>query len=232
MTVPARYRLEREFVRDSVEFNRIVNITDAVVAIAITLLVLQLSVPAATGDNGTTDIGALMRDLWAPMLAFSLSFVIIAFSWFGHQRFVERLLAFDNRMIAWNFCYLFLLVLVPFVSDLVGNYGDNPAALAIYAALMAALFAIDFPGRLLASHQGLLADHYTRQQWWAHGVLALTAPAVFLVSIPILLLADGAVGGWIWIAIWPLSAAAGAWVKRVERGGDPSSARTVPPRTD
>lgn len=215
--VPARYEIQREYARDTVEFNRIVNITDAVVAIAITILVLQLAVPAAVGDNAKTDIGALMRDLQAPMLAFALSFVIIAFSWFGHQRFVERLLAFDNAMLMWNFCYLFLLVLVPFASDLVGNYGDNPAAEAMYAGVMAVLFAIDFPGRMLASHRGLLADHYTHRQWWAHGVLALSASAVFLVSIPILLLSDGAVGGWMWIFIWPVSTISGRWVKRVDR---------------
>lgn len=203
----AQFRMERVYLRDSVEYNRIVNITDAVVSIAITLLVLQLAVPAA--NPGVTDtnegVAQVLGDLYEPALAFVLSFVIIAFSWFGHHRFVDRLTGFDNRLILWNFCYLFALVLVPFASDLVGEYGDTDLALSVYAVVMAVLFGIDFPGRLLASRQGLLADHYTRRQWWAHGVLSLTASGVFILSIPIFLVTGGKVGAWVWILIWPVS---------------------------
>jgi uncharacterized membrane protein len=213
-----QYRFSRVFLRDSVEYNRIVNLTDAVVAIALTLLVLQLAVPALANDAVATNglVIDLLRDLYAPALAFTLSFVIIAFSWFGHHRFVDRLNGFDNAMILWNFCYLFTLVLVPFASDVVGNYGDTDAALIVYAIVMALLFGIDFPGRIVANRHGLLADHYTRKQWWAHGMLSLSASFVFLVSIPVFLVTEGAVTAAFWVLIWPLSAVVGRWVVRVD----------------
>ncbi len=226
-----QYRFEHVYRRDSVEYNRIVNLTDAVVAIALTLLVLQLAVPAlADGAQATNELVMdVLRDLYAPALAFTLSFVIIAFSWFGHHRFVDRLNGFDNAMILWNFCYLFTLVLVPFASDLVGNYGDTDAALVLYAVVMALLFGIDFPGRIVAHRHGLLGDHYTRKQWWAHGLLALSASVVFLVSIPVFLLTDGAVGAAFWILIWPFSVVVGRWVVRVDAEAAAQHAAATPP---
>jgi uncharacterized membrane protein len=122
------------FPRDGIEFGRILTMSDGVAAIALTLLVLQIDVPQPppAGGNAASMLD-VARQLSTPLFAFSLSFVIIAASWYSHHRFVARLRGLDVAMVVWNFAYLFMLVLVPFASDLVGTYGDNAGA-SVYAA--------------------------------------------------------------------------------------------------
>lgn len=195
------------FPRDSVEFDRIINLSDGVTAIALTLLVLSLEVPSpAPGTSTDADIGALLGSLGTPLFAFALSFVIIASSWFGHHRFVARLRGLDAAMVTWNFAYLFLLVSIPFASDLIGSYGDNPSAVAVYAAIMGALYLIGLPGYELARRRGLLVDRPPPAEE-RMGRLTQAIPALcFLTSIPLVLVTHStAVGYWTWVAIWPLT---------------------------
>lgn len=203
------------YPRDSIEFNRIVNLSDAVVAIALTILVLALEVPEATGDESTADIGAIFDHLGAPIFAFALSFVIIAFSWYGHHQFVARLRGLNRAMVVWNFAYLFFLVLVPFASDLVGNYGSNPSALAVYAGLMAAVYAVELPGQLLARSADLDVERLTGAQFRARMIMVVVPPAAFLLSIPIVLASSGS-AAFLWILIWPMMVLGGRYQARVD----------------
>lgn len=194
------------FPRDSVEFNRIINLSDGVAAIALTLLVLTLDVPPPTGPTKTADMGALLDGLGTPLFAFCLSFAIIASSWYGHHRFVASLRGLDAAMVTWNFAYLFCLVVVPFASDLVGTYGDNPSAVAIYAAIMAALYLVGVPGYELARARSLLTEDKARDELLWTRVSQLIPGLCFLVSVPLVLATQSTrVGYWTWVAIWPLS---------------------------
>ena len=127
------------------------------------------------------------RQLSTPLFAFSLSFVIIAASWYSHHRFVARLRGLDVAMVVWNFAYLFCLVVVPFASDLVGTYGDNPSAVAIYAAIMAALYLVGVPGYELARVRGLLAEDKARDELVWTRVSQLVPGLCFLVSVPLVM---------------------------------------------
>jgi len=194
------------FPRDTVEFNRIINLSDGVAAIALTLLVLTLDVPTPSGPTKTADMGALLDGLGTPIFAFCLSFAIIASSWYGHHRFVASLRGLDAAMVTWNFAYLFCLVVVPFASDLVGTYGDNPSAVAIYAAIMAALYLVGVPGYELARARGLLAEDRARDELIWTRISQVIPGLCFLTSVPLVMVTqDTTVGYWTWVAIWPLS---------------------------
>jgi uncharacterized membrane protein len=140
------------FPRDGAEFNRVMTLSDGVAAIALTILVLQLAIPPLAPGQlaANADVGAILTNLEGPFFAFALSFVVIAFSWYGHHRFMAQLRGLDAAMIAWNFCYLFTLILVPFASALIGTYGSNPGAAVVYGIVLAVLYLLDLPGLLLA----------------------------------------------------------------------------------
>src|SRR6202012_2767555 len=122
-----------------VEFSRIVAFSDGVFSIAITLLVLGLTVePGIPHDK-------LAHVLWEEheaLLAYAISFAVIARFWLVHHAFFSEVKAFDNRLIGLNMLYLGFLVLIPFPSQVLGEYGGTLAAIVLYSVNLAAVVLI------------------------------------------------------------------------------------------
>lgn len=122
--------------------DRLLALTDGVVAIALTLLVLQLQVPA----KGTFDNANSARQLWhalsvdgGELTSYLVSFVVIAQFWLVHHR-ILRTMRGHSEGLAWrNFAFLLTLTLMPFTSDLMGRYSDNPLAVTFFAINLVAL---------------------------------------------------------------------------------------------
>jgi uncharacterized membrane protein len=110
------------------EFTRIVAFTDGVFAIAITLLVLTLEIPA------TDDLAEQLSDRSAQFFAYFLSFAVLARFWLAHHRFYGAVSRFDSRLIALNMFYLAFVTLLPFTTEMLGNYSDDSLGVALYAA--------------------------------------------------------------------------------------------------
>jgi uncharacterized membrane protein len=127
-------RMEREpdrgTDRGAVGYERIVAFSDGVFAIAITLLVLGIDVPSVPGSR----LGDAIRALGPSVLSYFIGFAMIGLFWLGHHRLFNAVRDFIVRM---NIVYLSLVSLMPFTTGLLGNYGSEPLAVAIYAANVA-----------------------------------------------------------------------------------------------
>lgn len=114
---------------------RIVFFSDAVFAIAITLLSIDLRLPALpVGQTDATLLDAL-GSLWPSFMALVLSFTVIAAYWIGHYRTFRYVLDADGRLVALNFAFLFCIVLLPFATSVIATEGDLTSACIVYAAL-------------------------------------------------------------------------------------------------
>ena len=103
--------------------------TDAVIAIVITIMVLELHVPEGTG------IAALRPAL--PLLgAYALSFVSIGIFWNNHHHMMQLARVVDGQVLWANLGLLFWLSLVPFVIRWIGESGMTPLPVAAYGALL------------------------------------------------------------------------------------------------
>jgi uncharacterized membrane protein len=114
---------------------RLVFFSDAVVAIAITLLALALWVP-----HGATS-RALFKDMWAhrdSYLAFLISFAVIANHWRNHHRLYRNVARLDGRIVTINMFWLLLIVTTPFATRLIAGNGAFGARFAIYAVIQVA----------------------------------------------------------------------------------------------
>jgi uncharacterized membrane protein len=118
---------------ESVGFARIVAFTDGVFAIAITLLVLSLDVPS---DLQGSELKDYLADSWPQLFSYFLSFAVIGRYWLGHHQLFEMLGDFDRGLMAINLAYLSLIVLVPFPTELLGEYGGLASAVIPYAAVL------------------------------------------------------------------------------------------------
>jgi len=115
----------REYSRKEIAFERVLFFSDAIVAIAITLLALDLKIQVPKGKILT------FADLIAPWhkyLAFILSFVNIAGFWRTHHDFFVHINKMDDRIFGFNILWLFFIVTLPFATSVLSDhFGQTPA---------------------------------------------------------------------------------------------------------
>lgn len=103
------------------DLGRIVAFTDGVMAVAITLLVLNIDVPNVKRD----DLGAALVDLLPSLAAYVFSFALVGRFWVVHHSLFERLRAFDATLMALNLLFLAAIALIPFATDLLDEYSQE-----------------------------------------------------------------------------------------------------------
>ena len=111
--------------------------SDAVIAIAITLLVLEIRPP----DVGPHEsLARALFDLWPKYATFAVSFLTIGVMWVNHHALFERIGRIDRRLMFINLVLLMAIAFVPFPTAVFGDYVDQPhnghTAAALYGINM------------------------------------------------------------------------------------------------
>lgn len=112
---------------------RVLTLTDGVVAISMTLLVLDLNAV----DYGGRSAGALWRALGQEggrFVAFFIAFWVIARFWQVHHRVFRRITRHEDSLAAHNFWFLFGISVLPFTTRLLGETKDNPLPVTMFSA--------------------------------------------------------------------------------------------------
>jgi uncharacterized membrane protein len=113
-----------------VEADRVLAFSDAIFAIAITLLTLNLEVrPGLHGDDFTSALHQVLPALGA----YVLSFVILGQLWLAHHRIFGVIARVDYTVLVRNLVFLGLIAIMPFPVRLLSDYTRRPLAVAIYA---------------------------------------------------------------------------------------------------
>ena len=181
---------------NEIEFSRIVAFSDGVFAIAITLLVLNLDMPKHLAGG---EIADALWDQRENFFAYALSFAVIGRFWLVHHRFFGEVKAFDGRLIVLNMFYLGWIVLIPFTSEVLGEYGGKEAAVVLYAANLIGVVLTGMWMAADARRAGLVetsASAHREQRY-----RSLFIAAVFLVSIPVAFVAPG-LAAFVWLALF------------------------------
>jgi len=120
----------KDFIKKEVAFERVIFFGDAIVAIAITLLALNLKLEIPPGRHvGFSDL--LLP--WRNYLAFILSFINIAGFWRAHHNAFVYIFKMDDRMMFLNVCWLFLIVTLPFATTLVSAHFAETPVIFLYS---------------------------------------------------------------------------------------------------
>uniref|UniRef100_A0A942T270 DUF1211 domain-containing protein n=1 Tax=Neobacillus citreus TaxID=2833578 RepID=A0A942T270_9BACI len=104
--------------------DRLVNFSDATVAIAITILILPL-VDLAGELTAGEDAGNLLREHWPALLEFLVTFWVIARFWTLHHQVFEHVRSYNRRIIRLNFVWLISIVFLPFAANLLNSGEDG-----------------------------------------------------------------------------------------------------------
>ncbi len=187
---------------------RILALSDGVFAIAITLLILEIAVPATTSAAG---LPKALLGLWPRYLAYVLSFLVIARFWMTH-RLAFRLIARDDAVLLWlNLLLLMFVAFLPFPTAVLGTHAGSSAAAVLYATSAGLASTASAAYWWYASGRGrLLRPDVGRAQIRAMRARGLSGPVLFALTLPIAVFAPY-IAEAVWILIFPLTRIVFVW---------------------
>jgi TMEM175 potassium channel family protein len=163
------------------DVGRIAAFTDGVMAVAITLLVLNVEVPHLEPGKGLGD--ALVDEVLPSLGAYALAFALVGRFWIIHHNLFEKVHSFDRTLMSLNLLFLGLVVLMPFSAQLYDVYTSRPLAAAVFGLTLG----------LVGFVNGVMTAHVLRRGFVHESRREETRPSVtvgagltviFLLSVP------------------------------------------------
>lgn len=206
------------YSRGTAAFDRVVFFSDAVFAISLTLVAVEIGIPVVAGDGSNEDLWNALVVKVPAVVAFAFTFFWVAFYWRANHAFTVRLKAMSGRYIAAVLLYLAFIALLPFPAATLGEY-YNAVALSVFLAFMAMVSTLEIVLLLVADQDGLLDAPLTSAQrrFEVLGSLTPVVGAVFAIPVTFLSVPIGAV------TFVGVSLAAGALLSRRARSQAPSA---------
>jgi uncharacterized membrane protein len=187
---------------------RILALSDGVFAIAITLLIIVIAVPATTTDAGLPD--ALLK-LWPRYLAYVLSFLVIARFWVTHHLAFRLIARYDATLVWLNLVLLMLVAFLPFPTAVLGEHIGSPAAAVLYGTAVGLAGAASAAYWWYASGRGsLLRPDAGPARVRALRARGLAGPVFFGLSLPVAAFAPYAAEV-LWVLVFPLTRVVYVW---------------------
>jgi len=163
------------------DLGRIAAFTDGVMAVAITLLVLNIQVPQL--EDGQS-LGDALVDLLPSLGAYLLAFALVGRFWVIHHNLFERLRGFDRTLMALNLSFLALIVLVPFSAELYDTYTKDALAAAVLGATLGLAAMAHWAMTAHVVRRGFVHDDQRGETAPYASPAGLGITAAFLLSVP------------------------------------------------
>ncbi|MCE1254289.1 MAG: DUF1211 domain-containing protein [Anaerolineae bacterium] len=185
----------------SLDFERVVFFSDAVFAIAITLLALELRLPELHSVDDSSLFQALIG-IWPRYLGFFISFWSIGSFWLGHHRKFSLLKVLNRRLIWLNLLFLMSIIFIPFPTSVISEYGNRTATIfyalsMIFSGCMSAFLWFYAAKQNKQVEMDISADVIRHEAF-----SSLMLPGVFLLSIFISLI-DADLAKFSWLLLIP-----------------------------
>ena len=172
--------LKKEF-----QLERLILFSDAVFAIAITLLVIEIKIPEIH-ETPVTDNAVLhkLAELIPKFVGFLVSFILIGQYWIVHHRMFSFVINFTDRLIWLNILFLFAIALMPFSTGFYSEYVLRGVVTPVifYTGNIALLGLANFlMWRYLSNQKNKLTENLTPALAKYFSLRALTVPIIFVI---------------------------------------------------
>ena len=172
------------YPRGSAPFDRVIFFSDAVFAIALTLVAVEIGIPEVADPGSSSELWAALLEKVPSLAAFAFTFFWVAFYWRANHKFTNGLKAMDGRYITAVLVYLAFIALLPFPAATLGEY-YNAVALSFFLAFMACVSTMEVVLLVVADRRGLQdqpMDDPTRR----FAIVASLVPvAAAILTIPV-----------------------------------------------
>ena len=118
-------------------------LADGTFAIVMTLLVLELAVPALH-DASNAELTSALASMWPKFIAYTLSFLVLGVYWLIHHFLFDNITYYDARLAWLNIIFLLFVALIPFTTSLLGEYLLQKTPTVIYGMQLLVLFLMGF----------------------------------------------------------------------------------------
>lgn len=176
---------------------RIEAFSDGVIAIIITIMVLDLRLPAGAVDRGLW--AGILIPLAPKLISYGMSFIIVAIIWVNHHQLIPTAPIATRPLMWWNNNLLFWMSLIPFATGFLGEHPFLPDAVAVYGFVLfasaASLLLLRLHIRRVTKTGVAVEAHHTRalrKTIIGAALYAASVPLAFVsvyISIGIFLLA-------------------------------------------
>lgn len=120
----------------SMNKNRIEAFSDGVIAIIITIMVLELRIPELKEGFTGHDVSEALSSLVPKILSYLLSFVVVAIMWLNHHSLFDKLSHSTSQLVWYNAFLLFAMSLIPLPTAFLAKYPTLPQASMFYGLVM------------------------------------------------------------------------------------------------
>ncbi len=187
-----------------IRLDRLMFFNDSVFAIAITLLALEIRLPATNQALTDAELGATLLAMVPKFMAYIISFLVIGSFWIAYHRKFQYIQRSDRSLLTLNLLILMVVDFIPFPSSMVSENGGLTATIfyALTVALIGVLFAILWA---YASRRARLIDPALPNQLRRRElIIPLVTSSIFLLSIGIAYL-DTGIARLTWFFMLPVS---------------------------
>lgn len=198
--------------------DRMLFFSDAVFAIVLTLLAIELHAPEAHTDQ---ELIAGLAAMAPQFMAFAISFALIGLWWTVHMRMTRRLVEFDWPTAIVNLLALGCITLLPFASAVFGERPGSMAALRIYwLTSAAAAFSMTLLFLVMTRGGGRLVGGIGAREWWSRFLLSAAPTTAFAAGVYLTFTDQVWLARFAWTFMFPLMLLA-ALINRVGRRPGP-----------
>lgn len=130
--------ITREEVRKEFQLERMILFSDAVFAIVITLMAIEIRLPGHGAHENDTQLLEDLKHLLPVIIAYAVSFCFIGMMWYKHLQLFSLLKDYNRNLVVCNMVFLFCIGLFPFSASLVGgNTSGIQTPLFVYMGIIA-----------------------------------------------------------------------------------------------
>lgn len=198
---------------------RVEALSDGVFAIAMTLLVLDISVPAGLDS---ADFHKALSDVLPNIAAYALSFAVIAQFWRDHRSILGAVPRADGAVLGLTLLGLALVALLPFPTSLLAEYTEQALAVAVYSGTVAAIntvhttLVVSVRRSETARGPAGPADRGPRATRQRLAVDSGVTAVVFGAAVPLAFVSPAA-AMWSWLTLVPLNMVIGRRRRRTRQ---------------
>ena len=202
------------------DFERLLFFSDAVFAIAITLLIIEVRLPPMPERATNQALIESLQEILPSILAYGLSFATIGLYWLAHWRRYRYVARVDERLVALNLVLLAFIAFIPFPTAVIGAHGDLTVAVILYAITLSAAGLLGPLTWLYAWRAGLVRPDVGARYARYAAFRGFSVPVVMLTSLLLLPLLGPAAVEISWLLIVPVQVAMNHFL--YAREADPS----------
>ncbi len=163
--------------------DRLVFLSDGVIAIIATILVLEIRIPELGSGQSLSDS---LIEIRPTFVSFVISFLLVGMYWTLHNQTFSQVRHVDHNATWLNLLFLLVLALVPFASSALGEYPTEPTALHIYGAVLIAASLIRLAlNAYFQTHPGLKWQQASKQTRRLTTVSSSIPILVFLLAMAV-----------------------------------------------